>query len=126
MIAGSALLSAMFLLFYGSFLIGPGFRGDAINGPVVHPPVLTLPVWTAGGHEQNLNMWLPAATAYRLPASVTSWPQIWVGPGLPTTSSPPPRARAMRPDTAQVQQRRRLSGPAQRTFSHASARGAIR
>lgn len=126
MIAGSALLSVMSLLLAVLFLIALGLRCDAINGPAVHPPVLTSRVWTAGGHEQNLNMWLPAATSYRLPASVTSWPQIWVGPGVPTTISPQPRARAMSSDTTQVRQRRRLSGPAQQMFSHASARGATR
>jgi hypothetical protein len=126
MIAGSALLSAMFLLLVALFLIALGPRGDATNGPVVHRPVLTSPVWTVGRHEQNLNKCLPAATAYRLPASVTSWPQVWVGQGVPTTISPQPRAQAMSPDTTQVQQRRRLSGPAQQMFSHGSARGATR
>jgi hypothetical protein len=126
MIAGSALLVIMFLLLVGLLLIGLGLRGDAINGTAVRPPALTSPACAAGGHEQDLNMSLPAATAHRLPVSVTSWPQIWVGPGVPTTITPRPQAQAMSPDTTQVQQRRRLSGPAQQMFSHASARGATR
>lgn len=93
------------------------------NKPASWPPTPPQPGWPPHGYAQNLNRPLLGQGVYAVPAPARVWPSMWVDPAPivaavaePVTSAAAPAPKGL------LQQRRQLSGLAQRVTGHGARR----